>query len=70
MSQRPNARRGEARHQDNGPTWEGGPPNSGANSTHVARSRTKWKRRAARAERRSAGESVGGFMGRKPRGAT
>ena len=54
MSQRPNHRRGEGRHQDNGPTWEGGPPNSGCNSTHVARARRKWKRHHARTERRAA----------------
>lgn len=53
MSQRPNHRRGEDRHQDNGPTYEGGPPNSGCNSTHVARSRAKWKRRNNRKERRT-----------------
>jgi hypothetical protein len=52
VSQKPNPRRGEERHQDNGPTWEGGPPNSGCNSTHVARSRKTWKRYAARSERR------------------
>lgn len=69
VSQKVNHRRGGERHQDNGPTWEGGPPNSGSNSTHVARSRKKWKRRAARAERRSDGASTGGFMGRRPRRA-
>jgi hypothetical protein len=53
MSQKPNHRRGEKRHQDNGPTWEGGPPNSGTNSTHVARARKKWKRRANRSLRRT-----------------
>lgn len=67
MSQRPNARRGEPRHQDNGPTWEGGPPNSGSNSTHVARSRKKWKRIGARAERRTDGESLGKFRGNQKR---
>lgn len=53
MSNGPNHRRGEARGQDNGPTWEGHPPCSGCNSTHVARSRTKWKLRGRRAERRT-----------------
>jgi len=52
MSQKPNYRRDEERHQDNGPVFEGGPPNSGCNSTHVAKSRKKWKRYRARAERR------------------
>lgn len=53
MSQKPNHRRGEPRHQDNGPTYENPTPNSGCNSTHVARSRAKWKRRIAKAERRT-----------------
>jgi hypothetical protein len=70
MSQKPNPRRGEERHQDNGPTWEGDPPNSGCNSTHVARSRKKWKRYAARSERR-VGNAVKfmsmGSSGRHPR---
>lgn len=53
MSQKLNRRRDAKRHQDNGPTWEGGPPNSGTNSTHVARARKKWKRRANRSLRRT-----------------
>jgi len=53
MSQRPNHRRGEGRHQDNGPTWESHTPNAGCNATHVARGRAKWKRRNARQERRT-----------------
>lgn len=53
MSSGPNHRRGHDRITDNGPTYEGGPACSGCNSTHVARSRSKWKRRAARAERRT-----------------
>jgi hypothetical protein len=57
MSQRKNHRRGEGRHQDNGPTWEGGPPNSGSNSTHVARSRSDWKRLTSRKERRTGSAS-------------
>lgn len=52
MSHQKNHRRAEDGGQDNGPDWEGGPPCSGCNSTHVARARTKWKRRAARSERR------------------
>lgn len=52
MSNKPNHRRGHGRIQDNGPTWEGGPSSSGCNSTHVAKSRKKWKRRANRSERR------------------
>jgi hypothetical protein len=61
-------RRDGRHHQDNGPTWEGGPPNSGSNSTHVAGARRAWKRIASRAERRTDGASVGGFHSRKPRG--
>lgn len=53
MSQKINHRRGEDRHQDGGPTYESHTPNAGCNSTHVARSREKWKRRAARSERRN-----------------
>jgi hypothetical protein len=53
MSQRINHRREGKRYQDNGPTWEGGPPNSGSNSTHVARSRRKWRTRGRRLERRT-----------------
>lgn len=48
MSQRLGHRRGEPRHQDNGPTFESHTPNAGCNSTHVARARAKWKRRRAR----------------------
>lgn len=44
MSSGPNHRRSHGRITDNGPTWEGGPPCSGCNSTHVARSRSKWKK--------------------------
>jgi hypothetical protein len=49
MSTKPNHRRGEGRKQDNGPRFERG----GSDDTHVARSRRKWKRRAARSERRT-----------------
>lgn len=66
MSQKKNHRRespDKRRHQDNGPTFEGGPPNSGCNSTHVAGSRSKWKRIGARAERRTNGRSAGGYRG-------
>lgn len=51
MSSGPNHRRGETRRQDNGPTWEGPTPNTGG--THVARARSKWKKRGHRAERRT-----------------
>jgi hypothetical protein len=64
MSQKPNPRRGERRHQDNGPTYESHTPNAGSNATHVARSRKKWKRRAARSERRT-GATTPKFHGTK-----
>lgn len=53
MSNRQNYRRGESRRTENGPRWESRNPGAGCNSTHVARSRRKWKRRAARIERRT-----------------
>ena len=59
MSSGPNHRRGHGRIQDHGPTWEGNPPASGCNSTHVARSRSKWKKRKHRAFRRTDGRSTG-----------
>lgn len=48
-----NNRRCHGRIQDHGPIYENGTPAKGCNTTHVARSRRKWKRRAARAERRT-----------------
>jgi hypothetical protein len=69
MSNHDNHRRGHGKIQDNGPTWEGGPPSSGCNSTHVARSRRRWKRIGARAERRTKGKSLGGYFGKVPFGA-
>jgi len=57
MSQKINYRRDGKRHQDNGPTWEGGPPNSGCNSTHVARSRSAWRKIGRRKERRNGSHS-------------
>lgn len=63
MSNHVNHRRGHSHIQDNGPTWEGGPPSSGCNSTHVARSRKQWKRIGSRAARRTEGASLGGYRG-------
>jgi len=60
MSQKINHRRGGKRHQDNGPTWEGGPPNSGCNSTHVARARKSWRTMGRRAERRTGKRGANG----------
>lgn len=53
---------------ETGPRWESKNPGEGCNSTHVARSRKKWKRRAARSERRTGNVSskVHGRHGRKP----
>jgi len=53
MSNKPNHRRQEQRRTETGPRWESSNPGDGANATHVARARTKWKRRAARTERRA-----------------
>lgn len=61
MSQKINHRRGEHRHQDNGPTFESRNPMAGCNSTHVARSRTSWKRIGTRSLRRT-GKSKSAWM--------
>lgn len=53
MSSKVNHRRGHGRIQERGPCYENANPAAGCNSTHVARSRAKWKKRAARAERRT-----------------
>jgi hypothetical protein len=53
MANKTNPRRRGKRHTEHGPTWEGGPSASGCNSTHIARARRKWKRRANRSERRN-----------------
>jgi hypothetical protein len=53
MSSGPNHRRGHGHIQDNGPTWEGQPPCSGCNSTHVARARSWWRKKGRRMERRT-----------------
>jgi len=53
MSQKINHRRGEDRHQDNGPRWENGDPMAGCNSTHVARARRSWRTLGRRLERRT-----------------
>jgi hypothetical protein len=58
MSQKINHRRDAKRHQDNGPTWEGGPPNSGCNSTHVARARRGWQNIRRRKERRQEQQEI------------
>lgn len=52
MSNHNNPRRDEQRRSEHGPRWESKDPGKGCNSTHVARSRRKWKRRTRRAARR------------------
>ncbi len=58
MSQKVNHRRGGGRRQDNGPTYESHTPNAGANSTHVAAGRRKYKRRLRREDRRDGAKEV------------
>ena len=53
MSSKPNHRRGHGRIQERGPRYESANPAAGCNSTHVARSRRKWKTRVRRVERRT-----------------
>ena len=53
MSNHDNHRRGEKKRTETGPSYESANPGAGCNSTHVARSRKKWKRRQARAKRRT-----------------
>ena len=53
MSNKPNHRRDHDRIQDHGPGYESHTPAAGCNSTHVAQSRAKWKRRNNRQERRT-----------------
>lgn len=60
MSNHKNHRRGEDRRSETGPRYESHDPGKGCNSTHVARSRSKWNRRFHRAQRRTQGESTGG----------
>lgn len=53
MSSKPNHRRAHGRIQERGPRWENPNPAAGCNSTHVARSRRRWKKRVRRIERRT-----------------
>lgn len=53
MSNKTNPRRKGGKRTETGPSWEGNPPSSGCNSTHVARARKKWKRTANRTLRRN-----------------
>jgi hypothetical protein len=61
MSNRNNPRRGDKRRTEHGPRWENPDPGKGCNSTHVAQGRKKWKRIAARSERRN-GKTAGGVF--------
>jgi len=58
----PNHRRDQGRRSEHGPRWENPDPGAGCNSTHVARSRRRWKRIAARTERRT-GETSPKYRG-------
>jgi hypothetical protein len=53
MSNKTNPRRQRGKRTETGPRYESHNPGEGCNSTHVARSRKKWKRRASRTERRN-----------------
>lgn len=53
MSNKTNPRRVGAKRAETGPRWESKDPGAGCNATHVARSRAKWQRRAARSLRRN-----------------
>ena len=64
MSNRTNPRRKGAKRTETGPRYENRDPGAGCNSTHVARSRKKWKRRAARTERRT-GATTKKFYGQR-----
>ena len=64
MSNKTNPRRQGSKRTETGPSYESKNPGKGANSTHVARSRKKWKRRAARTERRT-GTTTKKFHGQR-----
>jgi hypothetical protein len=57
MSNRRSHRRGEHRRTEHGPRYENANPGAGCNSTHVARSRRKWKRIKNRSIRRTGVQS-------------
>lgn len=52
MSNHRNHRKDEYARTEHGPAWENHNPGKGCNSTHVARSRKKWKTRIRRTTRR------------------
>ncbi len=53
MSNHTNHKRNEDKRTETGPRFENPNPGAGCNSTHVARSRRKWKTRSRRRERRA-----------------
>jgi hypothetical protein len=53
MANKTNPRRKKGKRSETGPRWESQDPGAGANATHVARARQKWKRVGARTERRT-----------------
>lgn len=57
MSQKINHRREGKRYQDSGPCYESHTPNAGCNSTHVARSRSAWRKLGRRKLRRHGSRS-------------
>lgn len=61
MSNHDNHRRDESKRTEHGPAWKrmAGRDND---APHIARSRSKWKRIGARAERRTDGVSFGGYF--------
>lgn len=69
MSNKANPRRGHGKIQGNGPRYENPNPEAGCNSTHVARSRAKWKRRMNRVIRRTGSLPVYKYHRRNGRGA-
>jgi len=62
MSNHDNYRRDEEKRTEHGPRWKAMPGRDN-DAPHIARSRSKWKRIGARAERRTDGESFGGYFG-------
>jgi hypothetical protein len=56
LSNKKNPRRDGAKNEkrtENGPRYENANPGAGCNSTHVAKSRSKWKKRRTRSLRRN-----------------
>ncbi len=58
MSNKKNYRRDELRRSEHGPRYENSDPGKGANSTHVARGRARWKRINQRKDRRASKQEL------------